>query len=97
MKKTWILVLNTGFSPQIWEHGDLFPITKYLNSSIIHPTLINHAQDLMCLKFRSNFKKKLHPTQEGAGIDHIAGRGENTTKIEKIFGVFQKSSYSMKH
>ena len=60
-KNAWFWVLITNFSPQIWERGDLFSITKYLNSSVFLSTSINYAHDFMCFKFKSNFKYKLHP------------------------------------
>ena len=53
-----------GFTPEIVERGDLLPITKTHNSNIFLPTLVNNAQDLMCLKNKPNFKYKLHPIQE---------------------------------
>ena len=55
----WVYIM--GFSPQIWERGDLFPITKYLNSSVFLPTSVNQTQDLMCLKYKANLNYKLHP------------------------------------
>ena len=62
-KNAWFWVLITNFSPQIWERGDLFSITKYLNSSIFLSTSINYAHDFMCFKFKSNFKYKQHPNR----------------------------------
>ena len=54
-----------SFSPQIGERGDLFPIRKYLDSSIFLPTSVNHTQDLMCFKYKANFNYKLHPNAYG--------------------------------
>ena len=62
MKKASIWVSIMSFSPQIGERGDLFPIRKYLDSSIFLPTSVNHIQDLMCFKYKANFNYKLHPT-----------------------------------
>ena len=61
----WVLIMT--FSPQIWERGELFSITKYLNSSVFLPTSVNHAQDFMCLKYKTNLKHKLHPSRQVSG------------------------------
>ena len=52
-----------GFNLQIWKWGDLFPITKASHSYIFLSTSVNDTQGLMCLKNRSNFSCKLHPTR----------------------------------
>ena len=65
-KKSWTWISIMSFSPHIWERGDLFTKTKYLNSSVFLPTSVNQAQDFMCLKFKSNFKYKQHPTSHHA-------------------------------
>ena len=51
----WVSIMS--FSPQIGERGDLFPLRKYLNSSIFLPTSVNHTQDLMCFKSRLSIRQ----------------------------------------
>ena len=50
-----------GFTLEILERGDLLPIPMTHNSNIFLPTLVNNAQDFMCLQNKPNFKYKLHP------------------------------------
>ena len=70
-KKSWTWISIMSFSPHIWERGDLFSKTQYLNSSVFLPTSVNQAQDFMCLKFKSNFKYKLHPSVNTLRIQGI--------------------------
>ena len=48
-------MLVHDFTLEIGERGDLFPILKTYDYGIFLPTLVNNAQDFMCLKIKSNF------------------------------------------
>ena len=39
-----------------------FPISMTINSTIFSFVTVNHAQDLMCLKFEALLMNKLHPS-----------------------------------
>ena len=57
-----------GFTLEILERGDLLPIPMTHNSNIFLPTLVNNAQDFMCLHNKPNLKYKLHPISQSSCV-----------------------------
>ena len=55
---TWVhyedLGTKQGKNACIW--------VSIMSFSIFLPTLVNHTQDLMCLKYKENLNYKLHPS-----------------------------------
>ena len=61
---------NHDFTPKTFYRGVFLSILKSTKSTIFRLLTVNHAQDLMPIKYKSLFKYKLHPsTHPGGQVD----------------------------
>ena len=80
------------FTPHRYICGVDFPIPMTINSSSFHFVTVNHAQDLMCLKFKAFLMNKQHPSQGAlCQYDPTPGFYRTLTVLNNITEEFQKS------